>query len=209
MQSTSLDSFSIGNSQCYNGYYLVNSAFKGVYVMKLETQIVVEVEDKGHVVVNKCSLPDPLNMTVVRLDLKHGGESRYRFRLEDGVEGRVSVSKLPHYQQNKRHQNNSIYVVHKGWIAILTQEKSSYRIKIAFARNNGNFYVEVPGGEWYAAYLSENVVFTYSSSDTDTGDIREHETELPTEEEILSIYREQEALSEDEILELVKNSYPD
>ncbi len=176
-----------------------------MYVLKFETHVVIEVEDKGHVVVNKCSLPDPLSMTVVRLDLKHGNESRYRFRLEDGVEGRVSLSKQPHFQQNKRHKNNSIYVVHKGWIAILFQEG----IKIAFARSDRHFYVEVPGGKWYAAYLSENVVFTFSSSDTDTGDIREHQTELPTEEEILSKYRKQEALTEDQIIELVKNSYPE
>ena len=176
-------------------------------MIKFETQIVVEVEDKNHVTVNKCSLPDPLRITVVRLDLNRGNESRYRFRLEEGVEGRVSVSKQPHYQQYKRHKHTSIYVVHKGWIAILTREVSSYRINIAFARSDGRFYVEVPGGEWYAAYLSENVVFTYSSSDTETGDVREYEKKLPTEEEILSMYAEQEVLSADQILEFVANSY--
>jgi len=175
--------------------------------MKPEAKIEIEVEDKGHVVVSKCSLPDPLNMTIVRLDLKHGGESRYRFRIEDGTEGRVSVSRQPHYQQYKRHNNKSIYVVHKGWIAILIQERASYRIKIAFARSEGHFYVEVPGGEWYAAYLSENAVFTYSSSNTETGDIREYESSLPTEEELLSIYGKQESLSTKRVLQLVTNSY--
>jgi hypothetical protein len=177
--------------------------------VKYETPIVLEIEDKGHVVVNKCSLPNPLNLTVVRLDLTHGNESRFRIRIEEGVEGRVSVSKEAHYQQHKRHRYNSIYVVHKGWIAILVQQGAGYRIKIAFAQSDGHFYAEVTGGEWYAAYLSENVVFSYSSSDTDTGDIREYATQLPTEQEILSMYAEQEALSMDQVLKLVTNSYPD
>lgn len=176
--------------------------------MKIKTQMIIDVEDKDHVVVSKCSLPDPLAMTIVRLDLKDGHESRYRFRIEDNVEGRISVSKHSHYQQNKRHRNKSIYVVNKGWIAIIIQKGTSFQIKIAFARSIDHFYVEVPGDEWYAAYLSECAVFTYSSSDTDTGDIRDYKTEFPTEEEILLMYGKQEELSVDQILELVENSYP-
>ncbi len=176
--------------------------------MNIDAHLTIEVTDKGNVVENKCVLPDPLDLTIVRLDVSHGAESRYRMRFEDGVEGRVSVSQKPHYQKRKLHEHRSNYVVHKGWIAILVRGKNGMKVGIGFAKSADHFYVEAPGGEWYEAYLSENVVFTYSSSDTDTGQTREHEGSLPTERELLSIYADQEGLSLDAVLANVRNSYP-
>lgn len=174
--------------------------------MKTDTKVVIEVEDKGHVVVNKCELPPPLGVTVVRLDLAADGESRYRFRVEDGVEGRVSVANQAHYQKYKRHKHNALYLLHKGWIALLVEQSSGYDIKIAFARSGQHFYAEVPGDTWYAAYVAKDAVFTYSSADTDTGDIRDYDAELPDEAEILQRYAEQEGLSENDVLELVNHA---
>jgi len=159
------------------------------------------------VVVSKCTLPPPIDVSVVRLDIKHGSETRFRLRVGQDIEGRVSMSERAHYQKCKRHKNKSIYVLQRGWIAILLGENDIYEIRIAFARSNERFYVEVPGEEWYSAYLSENVIFSYSSSDNETGDIKDNELNMPSEEKLLSMFAVQESLNEKDISSLIKRSF--
>ena len=188
------------------------SSFKGrscskVEILIIKTDIVINVTKKEHVVENKCDLPEPMGITVVRLDVEQGNESRYRLRLKDGQEARISVSKEPHFQKMKRHLSQSIYLLHKGWIAIIVQKELDYEVQIAFANAPGRFYVEAPGGVWYSAYISEDASYTYSSSDTKTGDIEENRFSHITETQILSKYAEQVGLTHDEVLELAERSH--
>lgn len=175
--------------------------------MKLNEELVINVEHKEHVTVNKCTLPEPIGVTVVRLNMKVGNESRFRLRITDDIEGRISTSTVPHYQMKKRHKNKSIYVLQNGWIAILLKNSSGYEVRAAFARDPERFYVEVPGNEWYFAYLSKNTAFSYSSSDNDTGEIGELDTSTPSEHEILSMYAAQESLTLEKVESLVNRSF--
>ena len=163
-------------------------------------------EDKGHVLVSKCVLPDPFDIEVVKLDVEHGSESRFRFRLGESIEGRISASTNPHYQQGKKHLYKSIYVVHRGWIAILTDFEEKPKIDIGFGGRPGMFYVEAPANKWYHAYLSCDVVFTYSSSDTETGELLPHEPSLPSENEILDIYAHHHGINRSEVQRYVHES---
>jgi hypothetical protein len=163
-------------------------------------------EDKGHVRVHTCVVPNPIAATLVCIEVSFGDERRYRMRVGGGAEGRITVSTLPHYQLEKLHTGPGLYLLQSGWIAILVPSESGYNVEIGFARSLHNFYVSAPANTWYAAYHSGPVAFTYAAGSNATGDTRAYSQEMPTKSEILALYAEQHSLSLEAVLDLVRQS---
>jgi len=168
--------------------------------------ISVQTEDKGRVKVHTCQVPYPIEATLVCLDMVHGEERRFRTRVGDGAEGRITVSKQPHYQEEKLHPGPGLYLLQRGWIAILTPAHESYKVDVAFARSADRFHVIAPGNTWYAAFLSGPIAYTYAASDNATGKVRQYNRPMPSEEEILRLFAEQHGLSDEQVKSLVEGS---
>lgn len=166
----------------------------------------ITTESKGHVNVHTCTIPKPVDATIVCIEVAGGDEKRYRTRVGGGAEGRILVSASPHYQEEKLHTGPGLYLLQKGWTAILVPSESGYNVEIGFARSLHNFYVSAPANTWYAAYLSGPVAYTYAAGSNATGNTRASTQVMPTETEILSLYATQHNLSFEMVLELVRQS---
>ena len=172
----------------------------------MNDHIVVQTENKGRVMVHTCAVPEPIGATLVCLEMVHGAEKRFRIRVGAGAEGRITVSKNPHYQEEKLHPGQGIYLLQRGWIAILTPDGDGYRVDIGFAKSTKFFYVFASENTWYAAFLSGPVAYTYAASDNAKGDIRQYSKPMPSESEILQWFGEQHNLPPAEVMELVAQS---
>jgi len=177
--------------------------------MSSETDVTIQIEQKRkpNVTVSQCKLPAPIDAEVVRLDVHKGAEKRFRLRFEGGVESRITTSKDPHYQAIKRHKNVSLYVVHRGWLCALWEDSGVIQHRFAFAKHPGGFYLETPGNTWYAMYLSEDAAYTYTSSDTETGDLDGKTFDLPTEQELIKILQGQNQISAQDVQDMIERSY--
>lgn len=168
--------------------------------------IQITSETKPDVGVYTCVIPYPIDATLVCLDVGQGDEKRYRTRVGGGAEGRITVSQKPHYQQEKLHPGPGLYLLQKGWLAILTEDGDTLKVDIGFAHADNNFFVMAPANVWYGVFLSGPVAFTYAASNNITGQVREYEKPMPSEREILELFRQQHRLTPRMVVAMVTES---
>jgi hypothetical protein len=166
----------------------------------------ITFEEKPDVGVYTCVIPYPIDATVVCLNVDGVQEKRYRTEVGGGTVGRITVSQKPHYQKEKLHPGLGLYIVQKGWVAILTKDGDTYNVDIGFAGADNIFFVMAPANVWYGAFLSGPVAFTYAASNNVTGQVREYEKPMPSESEILELFGQQHRLKPEDVAALVIKS---
>lgn len=172
----------------------------------------ITTEDKGSVIVHTTTLTTPIDAEIVRIDMRGGNEHRFRIRPHieglSGIEGRISISRAAHYQQQKFHDGEGIYIFKLGWGAVLLRRTNGeFVVNMGFAKDLHKFFVIAPAATWYALYLSGPAAYMYGAGSDETGGIREYAFPLPDESELLRLYGTQHGLSSHEIAELISKSF--
>ncbi len=177
----------------------------------MKEQCHIEITDKEALVENVCDLPGTFTgIKVVRLDIKHGDEKRYRLRTPSGNESRISEAETAHRQQQKLHIGSGLYNIRNGWIAIITEDEDGLKVNIGFAGVIDRFYVTAPANEWYIAVLSGPAAWSYGTSDDNTGQVEKDgalykKAAALTEEDIFKLYSDQQGLPYDQVLQWSKD----